>query len=177
MARRKPFISDKLWEMIAPLLPTGKPTAKGGRPPRDSRECLEGILWILKTGAPWVDLPQRYPSPSTCWRRLVAWEEDGTWLKIWQVFLGALDERGKIDWEEFFVDGSFSPAKKGGFASDRPRRAREQNGWLPRMEKAYQSLCTLSRRLEQKSNSSNRRSRKCAFPKRDQEDREPNQEE
>jgi len=74
---------------------------------------MKGILWVLKTGAPWVDLPQRCPSSSTCWRRLVIWEEKGIWLNVWQTFLGLLDEKHLLDWKEFFIDGSFSPAKKG----------------------------------------------------------------
>ena len=154
MARRKPFISDELWEKISPLLPPEKPGKRGGRPRCNNREVLEGILWVLKTGAPWVDLPQGYPSSTTCWRRLVTWEEQGIWLNIWQTFLGSLDEKHLLDWKEFFVDGSFSPAKKGGFASDRPKKAREPNGWLRRMEREFQSLCTLSRRLGLKSSSS-----------------------
>lgn len=170
MARRKPFVSDELWEKVSPLLPPEKPGKLGGRPRRNNREVLEGILWVLKTGAPWIDLPQGYPSPATCWRRLVNWEKKGIWLNIWQVFLGALDDKHRLEWKEFFVDGSFSPAKKGGFASARPRKAKEPNGWLRRMEREYQSLSTLSRRLEQKSSCSKKRSTKSESRKKAQED-------
>lgn len=125
MARRKPFVSDELWEKIAPFLPPERAGSAGGRPRRNNRDVLEGILWVLKTGAPWIDLPQGYPSSSTCWRRLAKWKEDGVWLKIWQAFQGALDKRHKLDWKGFFVDRSFSPAKKA--ALRRANRKRQGN--------------------------------------------------
>jgi transposase len=92
-------------QIIEPLLP--KLTSKG-RPWKDNRAVLEGILWILRTGARWKDLPERYPSPSTCWRRLKKWEQEGIWLKIWRTFLGQLDEKGQLNWSECFLDGMIS---------------------------------------------------------------------
>ena len=91
--------------------------------------CPEGILWVLKTGARWRDLPKAYPSPSTCWRRLRQWEEQGLWLKIWRTFLAELDQRGTLDWSESFLDASFAPAKKGASASAQPNAARARSGW------------------------------------------------
>ena len=123
---RDVFLSDKQWLHIEPLLPK---RSSNGRPWADNKQVLEGILWVLKTGARWKDLPERYPSPSTCWRRLRLWEEDGTWLKIWRQFLSELDRNGKLDWSESFLDGSFAPAKKGAPASAKPRRAKAQSGW------------------------------------------------
>lgn len=81
------FINDKHWEMLEPLLPKTKPNPKGGRPPAGNREVLGGILWILRTGARWQDLPDRYPSPSTCWRRLRLWVDQGVLLDVWRKFL------------------------------------------------------------------------------------------
>ena len=129
MARHTPFLTDEQWAKIEPLLPKLKPGSKGGRPWADNRQVLEGILWILRTGAPWKDLPSRYPSPSTCWRRLRLWEDEGIWLDIWRKFLADLDEADLLDWEETFIDGSFAPAKKGATASEKPRRAKERSGW------------------------------------------------
>ena len=77
------------------------------------RACLEGILWVLRSGARWRDLAERFPSPSTCWRRLVDWECEDVLVRIWQAFLDTLNEQGLLDWEEVFVDGTFSPAKTG----------------------------------------------------------------
>jgi transposase len=104
MARkRQPLLTEEQWAKIEPLLPPAKPGRKGGRPRCDDRRVLEGILWILRTGARWQDLPDEYPSPSTCWRRLAKWEEAGLWLEIWRAFLSELDEQGNLDWRESFV--------------------------------------------------------------------------
>ncbi len=129
MAATSKFLNDIQWLKIAPLLPSEKPGSRGGRPKADNREVLEGILWILRTGAPWKDLPKRYPSPSTCWRRLKLWEEQDIWLKIWRTFLSLLDADGLLDWEEAFIDASFAPAKKGATVSAPPRGARARSGW------------------------------------------------
>ena len=124
--RRKPILTDEQWSKIEELLP--KLTSRG-RPWRDSRQTLEGILWVLKTGARWRDLPDDLPSPATCWRRLRQWEQDGTWEMIWRQFLGQLDRRGWLDWEETFADASFFAAKKGATASGSPSGARERSVW------------------------------------------------
>ena len=122
----KPFLSDEQWKKIAPLLPH---SAGRGRPWAENRRVLEGILWVLKTGARWRDLPPEYPSPSTCWRRLQLWEHQGVWLNVWRQFLAELDARGQLDWSESFVDGSFAPAKKGAPALEKPSGARARSGW------------------------------------------------
>jgi transposase len=129
MTDTKKLISDEQWKKFEPLLPKPKPRKKGGRPPAPNRDVLEGILWILRTGARWCDLPSRYPSSSTCWRRLKLWEENGVWLDVWRAFLAQLDAKGALDWSESFMDGSFAPAKKGGSASEKPRKAKERSGW------------------------------------------------
>ncbi len=98
----KPFLSDEQWKKIEPLLPKLR---SRGRPWQDNRQVLEGILWVLKTGARWRDLLREYPSPSTCWRRLQQWEEEEIWLKIWRAFLAELDQRQRLDWSEVFIDG------------------------------------------------------------------------
>jgi transposase len=128
MAKRK-LLTDEQWAKIAPLLPKFKRSRKGGRKPCENRPVFEGILWILRTGARWQDLPKEYPSPSTCWRRLRDWEEQGVWLDVWRAFLGQLDQKGQLDWSEAFADGSFAPAKKGGAASGQPNAARARSGW------------------------------------------------
>ena len=138
MARRhEVFVSDEQWEKIKPFLPERKRSARGGRPRADDRACLEGILWVLRSGARWRDLPERYPSPSTCWRRLVEWEGEEVLVTIWHAFLDTLDERGLLDWDEVFVDASFSPAKKGATASEKPSGERVRSGWWWQMVKEF----------------------------------------
>jgi transposase len=127
--RRKPLLTDKQWAQIEPLLPPLPKSKKGGHPWVPNRPCLEGILWVLRTGARWQDLPDKYPSPSTCWRRLQMWEEQDVWLDIWRAFLGTLDQRKQLDWREAFADGSFAPAKKGGLGSAKPSAGKARSGW------------------------------------------------
>lgn len=120
------YLSDAQWDKIEPHLPKLR---SRGRPFADNRACLEGILWVLRTGARWCDLPERYPSPSTCWRRLKRWTEEGVWLAVWRAFLSELNEREHLDWSEAFIDGTFVPAKKGADVSERPNAARAQSLW------------------------------------------------
>src|SRR5579864_6418937 len=84
MARSGPLLTEAQWQKIAPLLPQPPQHRQGGRPWVENRRVLEGILWILRSGARWQDLPEKYPHPSTCWRRLRDWEEQGVWLKVWR---------------------------------------------------------------------------------------------
>jgi transposase len=137
MRTDKPLLSDKQWNKMAPLLPQPQPSAKGGRPFADNRQVVEGLLWMLRSGARWCDLPPQYPSPSTCWRRLRDWEEAGVWLRVWHTFIEELDEAGHLEWEETFADGSFAPAKKGALESGAPRKAKEPSGWGWSMAKEF----------------------------------------
>lgn len=137
MSRHDSELTDEQWNKIAPHLPKAPPARRGGRPRVDDRRCFEGILWVLRSGARWKDLPAQYPSPSTCWRRLRDWEEQDVWLAIWRKFLGELDEAGRLDWEETFADGSFAPAKKGAPASERPNAARVRSGWWWQAAKVF----------------------------------------
>jgi transposase len=120
------LLSDAQWEMIEPLLPK---LSSHGRPWRNNRDVLEGILWVLKSGARWRDLPAQYPSASTCWRRLRLWEEEDVWLDIWRAFLGQLDQKQKLDWSETFIDGSFAPAKKGARESEPTVAEKVHSAW------------------------------------------------
>jgi len=154
MSKQRWKLTDAQWEKIEPLLPKLKKSKRGGRPWADNRKAFEGILWILRTGAPWADLPKQYPSPSTCWRRLRDWEEQNVWLNAWRAFLAELDEKGQLDWSEAFADGSFAPAKKGGHASERPNAARERSGWWWSTAKVFLWETTWTRRPRAKANCS-----------------------
>ena len=126
---RQPLLSDAQWEKIQPLLPKLK-RRRRGRPPKDNRVVLEGILWVLKTGARWRDVPKEIGTSGTvCWKRMRRWDQQGVWLRIWRAFLSELDQRGRLDWQESFLDGSFAPAKKGATELAKPSVARAQSGW------------------------------------------------
>ena len=117
-------ISDRRWKKLAPLLPEPPRSDKGGQVPAPNRACLEGLLWLLRSGARYKDIPTHFPSGSTCWRRLQWWHEQGALLAAWQSILGLLDAQGRLKLEEFFADGSFASAKKGAQRSARPSGAR-----------------------------------------------------
>src|SRR5580700_4306545 len=104
--------------------------AAQGRPSVDREPSCPGrVLWILRSGARWQDLPEKYPHPSTCWRRLRDWDEQGVWLNIWRAFLSELNERQQLKWSESFLDGSFAPAKKGAAELEKPSGRRGRSGW------------------------------------------------
>jgi transposase len=105
-------ITDRQWIKIEPVILQSlcKKDSRGRKP----REVLNGILWVLRTGAPWKDLPERYPPHQTCHRRFQQWVKAGVFRRIIEELAAVLQERGGIDIREAFIDGSFVPAKKGG---------------------------------------------------------------
>jgi transposase len=125
----RPQLTDEQWALIADLFPAPKPNPLGGRPRAAARDCLEGILWVLRSGARWKDLPRSFPSYVTCWRRFAEWSGEGVWEQAWRRLLAELDERGRVDWDEGFADGTFASAKKGVNTSDRPNGARGPSLW------------------------------------------------
>lgn len=148
-------VTDEQWKKLEPLLPTKPPGV--GRPWADNRGVFEGILWILKTGARWRDLPEVYPSPATCWRRLNKWEEEDVWEDVWQTFLGQLDDRGVLDWNECFMDATFMAAKKGVSPSEKLAKGRAQSAWFWQTVKVYHSASSLPlRRLANRLSPSKR---------------------
>lgn len=103
-------LSDEQWQVIEPLLPLPK---RMGRPRADDRQTLNAILYGLRTGCRWSDLPRELGSPTTAWCRLKVWEEAGVWENIWRAVLSSLEAEDRIEWAQAFLDGSFLPAKKG----------------------------------------------------------------
>src|SRR5215212_2075039 len=95
-------LTDKAWEQIAPLLPEND--RRGGRW-RDHRQVINGILWKLRTGAPWRDLPERYGPWKTAHERLRVWTADGTWERILDEVIVKDDAVGKVEWT-FSIDSS-----------------------------------------------------------------------
>lgn len=106
-------LSDKQWSVLQPLLPKQDYT-RGGRPRADDKKTVEGIIWILTTGAQWNEVPAKYGSGRTCWRRFTQWKKQGVWKKMWQKLLIMLDRQDKLTWEVSYLDGTFASAKKGG---------------------------------------------------------------
>lgn len=113
----KPLVSDELWARIEPLIPKHSPPGEnGGRPPVEDRAALTGILFVLKTGIPWEDLPQEMGCGCgmTCWRRLRDWQASGVWSRLHRTLLAELHAADKIDWSRAVADSSSVRAVGGG---------------------------------------------------------------
>ena len=123
----KHLLPEALWAVIEPLLPPlSPPGPQGGRPPITHRQALTGILFVLKTGLPWEDLPAELNCGCgmSCWRRLRDWQADGTWDAIHALLLTKLADAGKLDWSKCAIDSSSVRAVFGGPTPDRtPRTA------------------------------------------------------
>lgn len=112
-------LTDAQWARLEPHLPPLKPAT--GRPNKDHRLVLEAILWVLRTGAPWRDLPDRFGPWSTAYSRFYRWRERGVWAAVLSALQRDADARGELDWTTHFVDGTVvrahqhaAGARKGG---------------------------------------------------------------
>jgi transposase len=95
-AVRRSELTDGVWERIAPLLPEN---GRRGKQWKDHRTVINGILWKLRTGAPWRDLPERYGSWQTCYDRFARWRRDGTWDRLLARAQTKSDAVGEVEWE------------------------------------------------------------------------------
>jgi transposase len=107
-------LTNRQWRLLEPLLPRDN---RLGRPRVDDRRTINGILYVLRNGCRWKDLPREYGSPTTCWRRLKRWQEQGVWTRVLRVLLGQLHKRGRLTLSHSYLDASFAPAKKGALGS------------------------------------------------------------
>ena len=113
------ILSDALWQRIEPLLPKPKQRRNvqhAGRKPADARSVMTGILFALRSGVPWKNLPATsdFPSGHTCRRRLLEWHARGVWRRLWQNILSELQAEGRLSWERAVVDSSSVRAGHGG---------------------------------------------------------------
>jgi transposase len=90
----------------------------------NDRQVLNRIFWIMRTGAAWQELPDRYASPATCHRRFQEWSRAHVFDNIIEALARELEERGNLDLSECFIDGTFVPAKKGASVCARPSGAK-----------------------------------------------------
>jgi transposase len=136
-------LKDEQWAVLEPLLPHKPRRADGrGRPWQQSRAVLNGILWILRTGAPWHDMPDRYPPYQTCHRWFQAWVRTGVLERVLHRLAQDLKERGGLDLSECFIDGTFVGAKKGGSGWERPSGAKVRSSWQWQTALVFLSPCT-----------------------------------
>jgi transposase len=145
-------MTDEQWQILSPLILQRRPREDGkGRPRVESREVLNGILWVLRTGAAWQDLPERYPSPATCHRRFQEWRKAGVLEKLLQTLARDLKERGELDLSECFIDGFFVVAKKGAGPWERPNAAKVRRSWRWQTAMVFLSPFTLKVLRQMKS--------------------------
>jgi transposase len=119
-------LTDQAWERLRPVLPSQK---RGGRW-NDHRAMLNGIFWVLNSGAPWRDVPERYGHWKTVYGRYRRWTREGLFDRILTRLHLALDEEGRIDWSQFNVDGSSIRADRSA-AGGRKKNSRASPGTTP----------------------------------------------
>jgi len=147
-------LTDAQWEVIEPILRPKRRSDGRGRPWQDPRAVLNGILWVLGTGAQWRELPKKYPPYQTCHRRFQQWVREGNLEGILRVLAEELQARGKLQLEEAFIDASFTGAKKGASRSGRPSAAKGRKSSLSPMITVFLSPLVSKALRRTKANSS-----------------------
>ena len=110
-------LTDEQWALVEPYVPLS--TARTGRPARDRRTLLNGIFWILCTGAPWRDLPERFGPWQTVYDHFRKWCKSGVFARIIEALQIKLDGQGLIDWELWCVDGANVRATRAAAGADK----------------------------------------------------------
>jgi transposase len=106
---RRYELSDDEWAIIEPLLPA---PASTGRPRRSLREMWNGVFWVLRSGAPWRDLPERYGPWQSTYHHFNSWRQQGVFDRVLKALQIRLDAEGHIDWDLWCVDGTSVRASK-----------------------------------------------------------------
>jgi transposase len=114
---RRHEVTDVEWDFLHPLIPPR--TAKTGRPPSDPRTMLNGIMWTLRTGAPWRDLPDRFGPWQTVYDHFSTWRSAGVYGRILEALHIRLDQNGQIDWDLWCIDGSNVRAARAAAGADK----------------------------------------------------------
>jgi transposase len=110
-------LTDEQWALVEPHVPKSK--ARTGRPPSDARLMLNGIFWVLATGAPWRDLPERFGPWQTVYDHFWRWRKRGVFAAVIEALQVKLDNKGYIDWDLWCVDGSNVRAARAAAGADK----------------------------------------------------------
>ena len=135
-------LTDAQWAILEPVFRPKRRSDGRGRPWRDTRAVLNGVLWILRTGAQWRELPSKYPPYQTCHRRFQSWQCSGLLTRVLQKLAEDFRDRGKINLSETFIDASFSSAKKGALLSAQLAAAKAAKSWRSATAMVFLSPCT-----------------------------------
>ena len=125
-------LTDDQWAIVKPYIPDPEKlgtSERGGRPWRDPRDVLNGVLWILRTGAQWSEMPRKYPPYSTCHRRFTRWNKEGVLDAILRALAQHLRDVGKVDLTEAYIDGTHAGAKRGALMLGELDAARRPRSW------------------------------------------------
>ncbi len=141
-------LTDVQWERLQPLLPPQKP--RTGRPNKNHRTIINGILWVLRTGAPWRDLPVRYGSWKTISSRFYRWQSAGVWQQILQKLQQRADREGKLDWSLHYVDSTVVRAHQHAAGAKGGRKRRR---WAEVVEDSAQRCTCVPRDTASRSSS------------------------
>jgi Putative transposase of IS4/5 family (DUF4096) len=145
-------LRNEQWAFIEPIIKRSERKKRTGRPTQDLRMVFEGIIWVLRTGARWKDLPKDFPSYQTCHRWFAKWVETGTINEILWELAKDLKDRGDLDLSECLIDASFSAAKKGVYVLDLLSVAKGPRSWQLRTAMVFQSPYILRAHLRTKAN-------------------------
>jgi transposase len=140
-------LSDSQYARLEPLLPDERHHGEAGRPWLPHHTVLNGILWILRTGAPWRDLPDRYGQWNTVYARFNRWRRDGTWTRLYSTLLDERDDQGQIDHDLWCIDGTITRAARcaGGARHRNRRRPRLDEGLATEVEEPQDHALGYSR--------------------------------
>ena len=163
-------LTDAQWRRLEPLVPKprvrpdgglGADTARHGKgcPWRDRRDVLNGVLWVMRTGAPWHDLPDRYSPYQTCHRRFQLWARTGTLYRVLALLARELAAAGGYDFTEAFIDATFAGAKKGAPPSVSPAKGKAPRSWQSQTVLVFLSPLLSQVQIPPKPRSSTPRSR------------------
>jgi transposase len=157
-------LTDEQGAGVGPWMPAPSQRADGrGRPWRENRAVLDGIRWILKTGARGQDLPDRYPPDQTCPRRFQPWVRAGILERLLHAMAEEVRGRGGRDLSECFIDGTVVLAKQGAAGWEPPSGARGARSWPWQPARVFLSPAPWPRRRHMQSRSSTRRGRPASF--------------
>lgn len=155
-------VSEEQWSLLEPILRPKQRADGKGRPPADTRSVLNGVLWILGTGAQWRELPKKYPPYQTCHRRFQQWVRSGRLEKVLRKLAARLQAEGRLNLEEAFIDATFVAAKKGASGLVLPSEAKGRRSRLSPLATVFLSP-SVSRLLRRTKASSSKRRSATAF--------------
>jgi putative transposase len=120
-------VNDELWEIIRSILKELDPPSATGRPRTGQREALDGIIYVMRTGGQWNQLPRKFGDDSSVHRTMQRWIARGVFHRIWAILIENCDELGGVNWEWQSADGAMGKARFGGtWSAPIPRIAANQ---------------------------------------------------